>query len=97
MESVIMISQEPRHTGAWMAQVWISFVVSVGTTAVGIAYLPVDTWVRAFLGMGVLFTVGSCFSLAKALRDEHEDKRLISRIDEAKTTRILRDFEKEVT
>ncbi|WXA85296.1 hypothetical protein LVJ94_03185 [Pendulispora rubella] len=66
-------------------------------TGVGIAYLPVDAWVRGFLGMGVLFTVGSCFSLAKTIRDEHEDKRLISRIDEAKTTRILRDFEKEVT
>ncbi|WP_394840350.1 YiaA/YiaB family inner membrane protein [Pendulispora rubella] len=75
----------------------MSFVVSVGMTGVGIAYLPVDAWVRGFLGMGVLFTVGSCFSLAKTIRDEHEDKRLISRIDEAKTTRILRDFEKEVT
>lgn len=91
-----MAPQESRHTGAWMAQVWISFVVSVGTTAAGIAYLPVDSWVRAFLGMGILFTVGSCFSLAKAIRDEHEDKRLISRIDEAKAARILRDFDKEV-
>ena len=89
------MTPEPRHTGAWMAQVWISFVVSVGTTAVGIGYLPVDIWVRGFLAMGLLFTVGSCFSLAKAIRDEHEAKRLISRIDEAKTHRFIRDMDKE--
>lgn len=90
-----MTPQETPHSNAWMAQVWISFVVAISTTSVGIAYLPLDAWVRAFLGMGLLFSVGSCISLSKTLRDEHEAKRLMSRIDEAKAARILRDFERE--
>ena len=41
-------------------------------TSLGIAYLPVDVWTKGFLGMGLLFTIGSCFSLAKTVRDDHE-------------------------
>lgn len=59
-------------TAAWKFQVWASFVISTAVTAIGVAYLPVDIWVKGFLAMGLLFTVGSCFSLAKTIRDEHE-------------------------
>jgi hypothetical protein len=70
-------------------QTWISFVVAVGFTGLGILYLPVDPWMRGFLGMGLLFSVGSTLSLAKTLRDEHEAKRLTARVDEAKLQRLL--------
>lgn len=63
------------NTAAWRFQVWVSFVLSGGLTALGIAYLPVDLWTKGFLGMGLLFTVGSCFSLAKTVRDDHEAER----------------------
>lgn len=59
-------------TAAWRFQVWASFVLASTITSLGILYLPVDLWTKGFLGMGLLFTVGSCFSLAKTLRDEHE-------------------------
>jgi hypothetical protein len=55
----------------------------------GIWFLPVDGWMKAFLGMGVLFTVGSTFSLAKTMRDVHEQQRIVSRIDEARMTKLL--------
>ncbi len=77
------------HSPAWLAQVWISFVASVGVTAVGIYYLPVDAWVRAFLGMGLLFTVGSTSSLSKTVRDQHEAQRFTARIDEARVHRLI--------
>ncbi|MEM9188953.1 MAG: YiaA/YiaB family inner membrane protein [Myxococcota bacterium] len=68
--------QKNSNTAAWKFQVWASFVISCGTTAIGIAYLPVDLWTKGFIGMGLLFTVGSCFSLAKTIRDDFEsDKR----------------------
>ena len=60
------------HSPAWIIQTWASFIAAVGTTAVGIAYLPVDHWIQAFLGMGVLFSIGSTFNLAKTVRDLHE-------------------------
>src|SRR5580658_3743245 len=82
-----------RDTPAWIFQVWASFAIAVGTTSIGIAYLPLDAWLRAFLGMGLMFSVGSAFSLAKTLRDNHEAKRLLNRLSEAKTEKIIREYE----
>lgn len=65
------------HTAAWKFQVWASFVVSTTVTALGVLYLPVDLWTKGFLGMGLLFVVGSCFSLAKTVRDDHEADRTV--------------------
>ena len=80
---------QPAHSSAWVAQTWISFIAAVGTLSVGIYHLPVDGWVKAFLGMGLLFTVGSTFSLAKTVRDMHEHERLHARLDEARVTKML--------
>jgi hypothetical protein len=82
-----------RDTPAWIFQVWVSFVIAVGTTAVGIAYLPLDPWIRAFFAMGLLFSVGSALTLAKTVRDNHEARRLINRLSEAKAEKIIREFE----
>ena len=79
----------PVHSGAWVAQTWIAFVAAVGVTTMGIWFLPVDPWVKAFMGMGLLFTVGSTFSMAKTLRDQHEAESLRKRIDEARVNRIF--------
>jgi hypothetical protein len=82
-----------RDTAAWIFQVWASFVLATCATGIGICYLPVDPWLRAFLGMGLLFTVGSTFSLSKTLRDNHEARRLLNRLTEAKAEKIIREFE----
>lgn len=77
------------HSSAWVAQTWISFVLAVGVTSMGIWFLPVDVWVKAFMAMGLLFSVGSTFSLAKTVRDQHESESLRKRIDEARVNRII--------
>ncbi len=77
------------HSSAWVAQTWIAFVAAVGVTTLGIWFLPVDVWVKAFMGMGLLFTVGSTFSLSKTLRDVHESESIRKRIDEARVNRII--------
>ncbi len=82
-----------KDTSAWVFQVWASFLLSLFATALGVIYLPVDGWIKGYLGMGLLFTVGSCFSLAKTIRDNHETAKLLSRLSEAKTERILREYE----
>ena len=82
-----------KDTAAWIFQVWASFLLAVLSTALGILYLPVDGWMKGFLAMGLIFTVGSCFSLAKTLRDNHESSKLLNRITDAKTEKILREYE----
>lgn len=77
------------HSSAWVAQTWISFIVSVGVTSMGIWFMPGDPWVKAFMAMGVLFTVGSTFSLAKTVRDQHEAQSMKQRIDDARVSRLI--------
>ena len=40
-----------------------------------------------------LFLVGSSFTLAKTLRDNHEALRLVNRVKSAKTERLIREYE----
>ena len=79
----------PTHSGAWVAQTWISFFASAGATGLGIWCLPVDIWVRGFMAMGLLFTIGSSLTLAKTVRDLHESERLTARIDDARVSRLI--------
>jgi hypothetical protein len=78
-----------KDSAAWIFQTWAAFVLSIGITTVGIINLPVDIWVKGFMGMGLSFSVGSTFSLAKTQRDLHEAKKLTSKIEEAKVEQIL--------
>ncbi|MDB9528152.1 YiaA/YiaB family inner membrane protein [Oscillatoria sp. CS-180] len=84
----------PRtHTSAWIAQTWISFAIALSATATGIFYLPVNGWLKGYLGMGMLFSIGSTISLSKTVRDIEESKRITNRIDEAKLERLLADYD----
>jgi len=78
-----------KDTTAWIIQSWLSFILSVSATSVGIIYLPVDGWVKGYMGMGLVFSIGSTFTLAKTARDNHEAARLTARIDEARVEKIL--------
>lgn len=77
------------HSSAWIFQAWASFTISVAAMTIGILYTPVDNWVKGYLGMGLLFSVGSTFSLSKTVRDLHESNKLLSRVDEVKLEKIL--------
>jgi hypothetical protein len=77
------------HTSAWVIQTWASFIVSVGAMVIGIVYLPVDAWVKGYMGMGLAFSVGSTISLTKTQRDLHESKRITAKIEEAKVEKLL--------
>lgn len=82
-----------KNTPAWRIQTWISFLFAFVGTGAGITYLPADWWIKGFLLMGMLFTVGSAFTLAKTIRDDHESDKIINRIKNAKTERVLKDYE----
>jgi hypothetical protein len=78
-----------KDSNAWILQTWLAFVLSLGITSAGIVNLPVDIWVKGFMAMGLSFSVGSTFSLAKTQRDLHESSKLTSKIEEAKVEQIL--------
>ncbi|MDF5726016.1 MAG: YiaA/YiaB family inner membrane protein [Rhizonema sp. PD37] len=78
-----------KDSNAWVIQTWAAFVLSISMTTIGIVNLPVSSWVKGFMGMGLTFSVGSTFTLAKTTRDLHESRRLTARIDEAKVEKLL--------
>ncbi|MFN4150810.1 MAG: YiaA/YiaB family inner membrane protein [Candidatus Sericytochromatia bacterium] len=82
-----------KDSPQWIFQVWASFVISFGFSLGGIYFMPVDFWIKGYLLMGLFFTVGSSFTLSKTIRDNEETKRLVNRIVEAKTEKLLTDFE----
>ena len=82
-----------KDTAAWVFQVWASFFLAVSATSFGILYLPVNNWVKGFMGMGLTFSVGSSFTLAKTVRDNHEAQRILSRVDEARVEKLLSDHD----
>jgi hypothetical protein len=83
------LTQLDRPTSAWISFSYISFAASLLLVAGGIYALPLDWWVRAYLAMGVTMVVQSSFTLAKNIRDVHEASRMINRIEEARTERLL--------
>ncbi|WP_148575194.1 YiaA/YiaB family inner membrane protein [Nocardioides caldifontis] len=78
-----------RTTTAFYAQAALSFGIALLAVVLGICYLPVDPWQRAFLAMGALFLVSSSFTLAKVVRDNQEQTQVVARLDEARVERLL--------
>jgi hypothetical protein len=79
------------HSTGWVIQAWASFILSVSGMVIGIMCLPVNSWVKGYMGMGLAFTVGSTVSIAKTTRDIHEAKRLTARVEEARVEKLLTD------
>lgn len=50
-----------------------------------------DLWVKGYMAMAVLFSIGSSFTLSKTLRDQHEATKLTKKIDDIQTEKILRE------
>ncbi|MFC9325974.1 YiaA/YiaB family inner membrane protein [Kitasatospora sp. NPDC057015] len=80
---------QSRTTAAYFVQAVLSFAVSAAALAVGIANLPVGPWTRAFLGVGLLYTVTSSFTLAKVIRDRQESTEIVTRVDQARLEKLL--------
>jgi hypothetical protein len=82
-----------RDSAAWLFFVRVTFGISVLTTSFGIFFLPVDLWIKGYIAMGLLFTIGSTITLSKTLRDEYEGKKLINKIQEVKTEKMLKEYD----
>lgn len=80
---------QTKNTNAFFLQAGISFAVALLTMVVAVLYLPVDPWIRAFLGLGVMYLTTSTFTLAKCVRDAQENQAVHARLDQARVDKIL--------
>ncbi|MFB6888139.1 YiaA/YiaB family inner membrane protein [Kitasatospora sp. NPDC056327] len=80
---------QSRTTAAYHIQAVLSFALSATALGFGIAFLPVGPWTRAFLAVGLLYTITSTFTLAKVVRDRQETTELVTRVDQARLDKLL--------
>ncbi|GAA0397878.1 hypothetical protein Acor_35160 [Acrocarpospora corrugata] len=80
---------QSKTTGAFYLQSVISFGLSLGALTIGVAYLPVNAWIRAFFAVGVFYLVTASFTLAKCVRDRQEEDAVVTRVDQARLDKLL--------
>lgn len=78
-----------KNTNAFFLQAGISFAIALLTMVFSVFYLPVDVWIRAFLGLGTMYLTTSAFTLAKCVRDAQEHQTVYARLDQARVEKIL--------
>lgn len=82
-------NQSEQHAPAWVLFTYVSFVTSMVCMVGGVFALPIDLWMRGFLLVGTLMLVQSSIIMTKTQRDRHEGQRLLTRIEDARTEKLL--------
>ena len=80
---------EYNNSKSFYVMAWVSFVLSFIGMGIGLVYLPMAIAAKGFFAMTYLFSVSSCFTLAKVIRDQHEANKFINKIENAKTEKFL--------
>jgi hypothetical protein len=89
-----MNSNIDQPSWAWIAFTYASFIGSLAMVAIAIVFLPADLAVKGYMAMGVAMLIQSCMILTKTIRDAHESNRLVNRIEDAKTERLLMEVDR---
>src|SRR5690348_8620356 len=84
---------QPKVTAAFYAQAVAAFALGLIFLAVGIFYLPVGGWIRAFLAVGLLYVVTSAFTLAKTVRDAQDAGTVVRRVDQARIDKLINEHD----
>jgi hypothetical protein len=80
---------QPTQTTAFYVQAVLSFAVSLSSVVIALLYLPTAGWIRAFLGLGLLYVVTSTVTLCKVVRDRQEQSVVTNRVDQARLDKLL--------
>ena len=83
-----------HHSQSWIVFTYVSFVAAFALVVVGIILMPLDLAMKGYLAMGVAMLIQSCITLTKTLRDNDEAGKLVNRIEDARTERLLMDVAK---
>ncbi|AQZ64890.1 unnamed protein product [[Actinomadura] parvosata subsp. kistnae] len=80
---------QPTQTTAFYVQAILSFAVSLTSVVIALVYLPTAGWIKAFLGLGLLYVVTSTVTLCKVVRDRQELAEVSNRVDQARLDKLL--------
>jgi len=80
---------ENHNTKAFYNMAWLTFAISSIGMGAGLFYLEASIAMKGFLTMSYIFTVSSCFTVAKVVRDKHESDKFLAKVENAKTEKFL--------
>jgi hypothetical protein len=83
-----------HHSNSWIVFTYVSFAAALAMVVGGIVLMPLDLAMKGYLAMGVVMLIQSCITLTKTIRDTDEAGKLVNRIEDAKTERLLMDVAK---
>lgn len=85
----------PKDSAAWKAYTMGSFVVAAGMMAGGIYFLEASFAAKGFYAMSAIMLVHTAISATKTLRDAEEAGRLINKLEDAKTEKLLMEVNRD--
>ena len=77
------------NSAGWTFFVKLSFGVAIAAMVVFIFFMSGDLLTKGYLALNSLFMVSATIMLSKTLRDEHEAKRAVSRMSNARPHQVL--------
>jgi hypothetical protein len=89
-----MNPQVVGHSQSWIAFTYAAFLTAIAMVALGIVLAPVDLALKGYLAMGTVMLVQSCVTVTKTMRDVQESNKLVNKIEDAKTERLLMGIER---
>ena len=85
---------ETSNSKGFYTMAWIAFAISFVGMGLGLFTLQAGLAVKGFIGMSYLFSIVSCFTVAKVVRDKHEEERFVRKLETAKTEKFLNEHHK---
>ena len=83
-----------KHSDAWTLFTVASFALAAGMMAGGIYFLEASFAAKGFYAMSAIMLVHTSISITKTLRDVEESRRMINKLEDAKTEKLLMDIHK---
>ncbi len=83
-----------KPSDSWTMFTLASFILSAGMMAGGIYFLEASFAAKGFYAMAAIMLVHTSISITKTLRDIDESKRMINKLEDAKTEKLLMDIHK---
>ena len=87
-----IIENNNTNSTSWVFFVKLTFGISIAAMVAFIFFMTGDLLTKGYLALNTLFMVSATIMLSKTMRDEHETGKLVNRISEAKTNKILKEY-----
>lgn len=83
---------EHSNTKAFYNMAWGSFIISFVGVLAGVFIMEAPLATKGFFVMSYLFSISSCFTVAKVVRDKQESGKIISKIEQAKAEKLINEY-----